>query len=212
MRSFRAHLELACLSGLPLFLHERDAHEDFVKVLGEFEGRLPPTVVHCFTGSRKQAETYVKMGLFVGVTGTVCMPRRGAQVREALDAVPIDRLMVETDAPWMHPDSEHKPDGATEKKTDGRGGASAGSGPAASGGAGHSSGRGRGRGRGQNGGKGGRGKGKGARLTCLPQHVSKVVATVAEVKGIGLGEASSALANNAVEFFRLQPLDDLAKG
>ena len=107
----REQLELACELGMPLFLHERDAHERMMAVMAPFLGldgvaarRLPPAVIHCFTGSAAAAAKYVEVGLYVGLTGTVCMEARGRHLREeVLPAIPLDRLMLETDAPFMHP-------------------------------------------------------------------------------------------------------------
>lgn len=125
---FRAQVSLACELQKPLFLHERDAHEDFVGILRPFlearhdplapqSGKLPPAVVHCFTGTPAEAARYVELGLLVGLTGTVCMERRGKRLRRLLreGVVPLDRLMLETDAPFMHPQSELKPRGKHQK-------------------------------------------------------------------------------------------------
>ncbi|GLE00371.1 hypothetical protein PINS_up009128 [Pythium insidiosum] len=104
-RVFRAQLELACELQLPLFLHERDAHDAFVRVLSPFvqSGRLPPVVVHCFTGSEAEMRTYVSMGFYIGLTGFVCMESRGHRLRSFASKIPLERLMIETDAPFMYP-------------------------------------------------------------------------------------------------------------
>ncbi|EDQ92268.1 uncharacterized protein MONBRDRAFT_17838 [Monosiga brevicollis MX1] len=103
--SFRAHVQLAAELDLPLFCHEREAHADFVAVLDEFP-RLPPVIVHCFTGERPELHDYVQRGYYIGVTGYLGMQRRGAALREFLAAeVPLERLMIETDAPYMAPDA-----------------------------------------------------------------------------------------------------------
>ncbi|KAJ0412243.1 hypothetical protein ATCC90586_006629 [Pythium insidiosum] len=83
-RVFRLQLELACELQLPLFLHERDAHDAFVRVLTPFvqSKRLPPVVVHCFTGSESEMRTYLSMGFYIGLTGFVCMESRGHRLRE----------------------------------------------------------------------------------------------------------------------------------
>ena len=104
---FRSQVELACELGLPLFCHERDAHDDFVRVLLPFleTGRLRPdrVVVHCFTGSEATLKKYVGFGFYIGLTGFIAMPGRGAHLRPLLRFIPSKQLMVETDAPFMHP-------------------------------------------------------------------------------------------------------------
>lgn len=104
-RVFRAQVELACELKLPLFLHERDAHATFVSVLQPFldAKRLPPVVVHCFTGSESELRTYIQMGFYIGLTGFVCMDSRGFKLRTMAASIPTDKLMIETDAPFMYP-------------------------------------------------------------------------------------------------------------
>ena len=99
--AFRAQIRLACELKMPIFVHERDAHEDLVKILQEFEGSLPDVVVHCFTGKLEEAKKYIDMGFHVGFTGTLCKFQRGAPLREIIPKLPLNRLMLETDAPWM---------------------------------------------------------------------------------------------------------------
>jgi TatD DNase family protein len=101
--AFAAQLELAVNAAKPVFLHQRDAHADFTATLREFHGRLKGGVAHCFTGDRGELEEYLALGLHVGVTGWVCDERRGAALREAVPHIPADRLMVETDAPYLLP-------------------------------------------------------------------------------------------------------------
>lgn len=103
--AFRAQVELACDLRLPLFLHEREAHTAFVGILAPFlEAQLlPPVVVHCFTGNEDELRAYVKLGFYIGVTGFVCMDRRGRELRAIASIIPLDRLLVETDAPFMYP-------------------------------------------------------------------------------------------------------------
>ncbi|KDO24187.1 hypothetical protein SPRG_10615 [Saprolegnia parasitica CBS 223.65] len=99
---FLPQLDLACDLQKPLFLHERLAHEPFVAALTERAAKLPPAVVHCFTGTAAEAATYVSMGLYIGVTGFICKSH-GATLQSLLrdGVVPLDRLVVETDAPYM---------------------------------------------------------------------------------------------------------------
>ena len=101
--AFRAQLEIAADTGLPVFLHQRDAHDDFVEVLEPMLPRLSRAVAHCFTGEHESLREYLAMGLYIGVTGWICDERRGMHLRDIVSAVPDDRLMVETDAPYLLP-------------------------------------------------------------------------------------------------------------
>ncbi len=101
--AFTAQLELAVLAAKPVFLHQRDAHADFVAVLRDFAGRLTGGVAHCFTGGPPELEDYLDLGLHIGITGWVCDERRGHALREAAPRVPRQRLMIETDAPYLKP-------------------------------------------------------------------------------------------------------------
>lgn len=110
--AFEAHLEIAAHTGLPLFLHQRDAHEDFLAMLRNAWPSLSGgAVVHCFTEGPQEAADYVELGCHVGVTGWVCDERRGGALRDAVPTIPAERLMIETDAPYLLPRSiEPKPD------------------------------------------------------------------------------------------------------
>lgn len=103
-RWFEEQIQLACELEMPLFLHEREAHIDFVRILKPYlsQGKLRG-VVHCFTGSGNELETYLKLGLHIGITGWICDERRGKHLRELVKRVPLDRLMMETDAPFLTP-------------------------------------------------------------------------------------------------------------
>jgi len=102
-RWFDAQLLLACELELPLFLHERDAFRDFVRILDGYAGRLPDAVVHCFTGTAGELDAYLSRGYYIGITGWICDERRGLALRELVKRIPLDRLMVETDAPFLTP-------------------------------------------------------------------------------------------------------------
>lgn len=99
-RWFAAQLALAEELDMPVFLHDRDAHDDFVAILRQHRVR---GVVHCFTGSRRALETYLQLGLHIGITGWICDDRRGRHLRDLIRLIPEDRLMVETDAPFLLP-------------------------------------------------------------------------------------------------------------
>jgi TatD DNase family protein len=101
--AFGAQLELAALAGKPVFLHQRDAQADFIAVLREFGGRLARGVAHCFTGGQSELEQCLEMGLSIGITGWICDERRGAHLLELVRSVPGERLMLETDAPYLLP-------------------------------------------------------------------------------------------------------------
>lgn len=108
--TFIAQLEIAAAVQKPVFLHQRDAHEDFTAILREFRGRLTGGVAHCFTGGRSELEDYLALDLSIGVTGWVSDERRGQRLREAVPHIPSDRLLVETDAPYLLPrDLEPRP-------------------------------------------------------------------------------------------------------
>jgi TatD DNase family protein len=107
--SFRAHLELAIRVKKPLFLHERGSHAEFVALVEPFLPALKKSlgdrigVVHCFTGNAEEAKRYLDMGFYIGVTGWITDRRRNASVLKALPQIPLDRLLVETDAPFLTP-------------------------------------------------------------------------------------------------------------
>jgi TatD DNase family protein len=101
--AFIAQLEMAAAAGKPVFLHQRDAHADFTAILKEFRAGLTAGVAHCFTGGRPELEDYLALGLSIGVTGWVNDERRGESLRAAVPHIPGDRLMLETDAPYLLP-------------------------------------------------------------------------------------------------------------
>ena len=100
---FRRQLSIGADSGLPLFLHMRDAHEDFHAILRENRDRLSDIVVHCFTGNQQELHDYLDLDCHIGITGWICDERRGTHMKEFLGDIPADRLMIETDAPYLKP-------------------------------------------------------------------------------------------------------------
>jgi TatD DNase family protein len=102
-RAFEAQLELAVELGRPVFLHERDAHERFATILSRHRPRLPRALIHCFTGDGGELDRYLELDLYVGITGWICDERRGQHLREIVGRIPVDRLMVETDCPYLLP-------------------------------------------------------------------------------------------------------------
>jgi len=108
--AFVAQLEIAAECGKPVFLHQRDAHEDFIAILAEHRSVLAGGVAHCFTGGPRELEAYLVLDLSIGVTGWVCDERRGAALRESVPRIPLERLMIETDSPYLLPrDLEPRP-------------------------------------------------------------------------------------------------------
>ena len=100
--AFAAQLELAAECGKPLFLHQRDAHADFTAALREYRGALRG-VAHCFTGGEAELDTYLEMGLHIGVTGWICDERRGQQLQALVGRIPAGRMLLETDGPYLLP-------------------------------------------------------------------------------------------------------------
>jgi TatD DNase family protein len=101
--AFVAQLEAAASARKPVFLHQRDAHADFTAILEEHIGALCGGVAHCFTGGAAELEAYLALGLFIGITGWVCDERRGLGLRDVVPLIPQDRLLIETDAPYLLP-------------------------------------------------------------------------------------------------------------
>lgn len=102
-RAFEAQLGLAAESGLPLFLHERDAGSRMLDILHHWRNDITHAVVHCFTGERDTLYGYLDLDLHIGLTGWLCDERRGHHLRDLLRDIPLDRLMVETDCPYLLP-------------------------------------------------------------------------------------------------------------
>ena len=102
-RLFEQQLELAAQTGLPVFAHQRDAHERFIEILAPWRDRLAGIVVHCFTGSEDELAACLDLDCHIGITGWICDERRGHHLRDFIHRVPDDRLMVETDAPYLLP-------------------------------------------------------------------------------------------------------------
>lgn len=103
MAAFQSQLEIASAVGLPVFLHQRDAHDDFVEILEPMLPDLSRAVAHCFTGEGESLREYLAMGLWIGVTGWICDERRGAHLHDIVSIIPDDRLLIETDAPYLLP-------------------------------------------------------------------------------------------------------------
>ena len=101
--AFEQQLKLACELGLPVFLHERDAFEAQIKLLTKYQNELKGGVVHCFTGNSEQMDRYLELDLYIGITGWVCDLKRGQALRDAIKSLPLNRVLLETDAPYLRP-------------------------------------------------------------------------------------------------------------
>lgn len=107
---FKKQLELAEELDMPVFLHDRESYSDFSKILREFPNVAEKSVVHCFTGDKYEVEDYLSLGCYIGVTGWICDERRGDELREAVRHIPSNKLMIETDGPFLIPrDLKPKP-------------------------------------------------------------------------------------------------------
>lgn len=101
--AFAGQLAIATEVHKPVFLHQRDAHADFTAILREYQAGLSGGVAHCFTGGAAEMEEYLAMGLYIGITGWLCDERRGQDLQDAVPYLPLDRLLLETDAPYLVP-------------------------------------------------------------------------------------------------------------
>lgn len=100
---FKEQIKLAEDLKMPLFLHERAAFHDFREILGKHKNICRRSVVHCFTGMENELKSYLELGCYIGITGWICDERRGEHLRRLVKLIPSDRLMIETDAPFLLP-------------------------------------------------------------------------------------------------------------
>lgn len=108
--AFRRQLDLAAQLRKPVFLHQRDAHDEFLSILREYGSRLVGGVAHCFTAGAEEARAYLDLGLYIGITGWITDERRGLHLREVVRTIPAERLLIETDGPYLLPrDLQPKP-------------------------------------------------------------------------------------------------------
>ncbi len=101
--AFEHQLQIAADNGLPLFLHQRDAHGDFIAILRQFRQQLNEVVVHCFTGTQAEMRECLELDCHIGITGWICDERRGTHMQAWMADIPADRLMIESDAPYLKP-------------------------------------------------------------------------------------------------------------
>lgn len=100
---FKELISLAAELRKPMFLHERDAAADFIACFKGHEELCPRSVVHCYTGDKRTLQQLLAMGFYIGITGWICDERRGDALRDAVSILPLDRVLLETDAPYLTP-------------------------------------------------------------------------------------------------------------
>ena len=101
--SLRVHIEAARVTGLPLIIHSRDADDDMARILtDEYAAGVYSCVMHCFSSGRALAETAVGLGFYLSMSGITAFPK-SADLRDIFAAAPLDRILVETDAPYLAP-------------------------------------------------------------------------------------------------------------
>lgn len=101
--AFEAQLDMATDLKLPVFLHQRDAIKPFLAILDRYLDKLPRAVAHCFTDTGDALDALLERDLYVGITGWICDERRGHHLRDLVGRIPAERLMIETDAPYLLP-------------------------------------------------------------------------------------------------------------
>jgi TatD DNase family protein len=107
LRSFEHHLHLGAELQQPVFLHQRDAHDEFFPLLQKYRPNLVGGVVHCFTDTAQALHDYLELDMYIGITGWICDERRGRELQRAVGKIPQDRLLIETDSPYLLPRSLH---------------------------------------------------------------------------------------------------------
>ena len=105
--AFEEQIKIAIDTNKPLFLHQRDSHDDFIKILREYSSDINKAVVHCFTGTQEQLEDYLELDCYIGVTGWICDEKRNVELRKTIKNIPLEKLMIETDCPYLIPKNLH---------------------------------------------------------------------------------------------------------
>ena len=108
---FREQIEVAGELDMPLFVHDRDTDGAAYELLSEFRGTPEQVLIHCFTGSAPDLKRYLDAGYSIGITGWVCDTSRGEELRRLAPGIPLDRLLIETDAPFLFPHGATPPAG-----------------------------------------------------------------------------------------------------
>lgn len=101
--AFEQQLNIAAENNMGVYLHERDAFDEQMQLLEKYSDSLKFMVAHCFTGNIEQLNAYLSLGCYVGITGWLCDPKRGKALQEAVKYLPLTRLLLETDAPYLYP-------------------------------------------------------------------------------------------------------------
>lgn len=101
--AFDAQLQIAAEHNKGVYLHEREAHEQQMRMLLPMVGKLPFMVSHCFTGNTSQLQAYLDVGCYIGITGWICDDKRGMELQQAVKHLPLSKLLLETDAPYLFP-------------------------------------------------------------------------------------------------------------
>ncbi|MGI2172056.1 TatD family hydrolase [Shewanella sp. MF05960] len=104
-QAFSAQLALACELNMPVLMHCRDAHQDFIAIVNEYRSALPKGLLHCFTGTQDELEACLAADLYIGITGWICDERRGQELAQLVPLIPNNRIMAETDSPYLLPRS-----------------------------------------------------------------------------------------------------------
>lgn len=104
-KAFAAQLELACELNMPVLMHCREAHSDFIAIVNEYRAHLPNALLHCFTGSKDELIDCLAADLYIGITGWICDERRGQELAQLVPLIPSNRIMAETDSPYLLPRS-----------------------------------------------------------------------------------------------------------
>ena len=101
--AFEEQIKIAIDTNKPLFLHQRNSHEDFIKILRKYSSDITKAVVHCFTGTQEQLNDYLELNCYIGVTGWICDEKRNVELRKTIKNIPLEKLMIETDCPYLIP-------------------------------------------------------------------------------------------------------------
>jgi len=101
--AFIQQLKLANETGKGLYLHERDAWQTQLELLKKYGSNVKFKIVHCFTGGKRELDSYLELGCYIGITGWLCDAKRGSDLRQCVSRIPLERLLVETDAPYLFP-------------------------------------------------------------------------------------------------------------
>ena len=101
--AFEEQIKIAIDKNKPLFLHQRDSHDDFIKILRKYSSDISKAVVHCFTGTQEQLDDYLELDCYIGVTGWICDEKRNVELRKTIKNIPLSKIMVETDCPYLTP-------------------------------------------------------------------------------------------------------------